>query len=393
MKQKRLYPIVLASTLVIVQTFNASSHFTNQEYTNLMSIDDNNAYAILGVNSNASTRQIKKAYRQLARKYHPDRNPNTIQRANQAFKKILEAYNLLCPSQQSIDEFSLDKLMTDFFYIGDFFGYVGVNIESQKAQRQENLFFNLFLEDKYIHNNQTILHYYHNSPDIKKDHTPIIQLDVLLAKKRMHALRSDIIENCINAVNNEGKTYLYHLLETNNKTIKDFHALFEIFSKTNISVDVNTHPQDGPMPIELLLNLTSTELRSIADNAKLINPKATEASVQEHLIKRFEDHGLNQKSQAYLASWRFGFQVKSIAFSVSIIIGIFLLLVFSYDIFMNEAKMSKAIWHTIKGTKDMKANKKDLSEENTSVKDTKVSTKTKETPPTTNTPLLSATKA
>jgi len=51
-------------------------------------------YQILEVNRNASLSEIKKAYRKLARKYHPDLNPGDKQ-AEQRFKEITEAYEVL----------------------------------------------------------------------------------------------------------------------------------------------------------------------------------------------------------------------------------------------------------------------------------------------------------
>lgn len=51
-------------------------------------------YKILGVSKNASQDDIKKAYRKLARKYHPDANPND-QKAEEKFKDIGEAYEVL----------------------------------------------------------------------------------------------------------------------------------------------------------------------------------------------------------------------------------------------------------------------------------------------------------
>lgn len=53
-----------------------------------------NYYQILGVGKNASLEEIKKAYRNLARKYHPDANPNNKQ-AEEKFKEINEAYEVL----------------------------------------------------------------------------------------------------------------------------------------------------------------------------------------------------------------------------------------------------------------------------------------------------------
>lgn len=51
-------------------------------------------YNILGVSESASAEEIKKSYRKLAKKYHPDTNPNDAQ-AEKKFKEISEAYNVL----------------------------------------------------------------------------------------------------------------------------------------------------------------------------------------------------------------------------------------------------------------------------------------------------------
>jgi len=52
-------------------------------------------YALLGVPKNAPEKDIKSAYRKLARKWHPDANPENQKEAEERFKEISEAYEVL----------------------------------------------------------------------------------------------------------------------------------------------------------------------------------------------------------------------------------------------------------------------------------------------------------
>ena len=51
-------------------------------------------YEILGVDKSSSSDEIKKSYRKIAMKYHPDKNPND-EEAEKKFKEAAEAYSIL----------------------------------------------------------------------------------------------------------------------------------------------------------------------------------------------------------------------------------------------------------------------------------------------------------
>ena len=73
-------------------------------------------YKVLGVEKSAGTDEIKKAYRKLALKYHPDRNPSDKKRAEEKFKDISEAYAVLSDPEKrkQYDEFGTDAFRQKF---------------------------------------------------------------------------------------------------------------------------------------------------------------------------------------------------------------------------------------------------------------------------------------
>jgi curved DNA-binding protein len=80
-------------------------------------------YQVLGVDKKASADEIKKAYRKLAVKWHPDKNPNNKTAAEEKFKKISEAYAVLSDAKKrqqydsfgSADQFRQQYSQKDIF--------------------------------------------------------------------------------------------------------------------------------------------------------------------------------------------------------------------------------------------------------------------------------------
>jgi molecular chaperone DnaJ len=115
-----------------------------------------NFYDVLGVSKTATTDEIKKAYRTLAMKYHPDRNPDNKE-AEEKFKKAAEAYEVLSDEKkratydqyghsnyQNMNQGGSHMNMDDIFkHFGDMFGNGGggINFEdlfgNQRSARRK----------------------------------------------------------------------------------------------------------------------------------------------------------------------------------------------------------------------------------------------------------------
>lgn len=96
---------------------------------------DQDYYEILGVDKDASQKELKEAYREMALKYHPDRDPENPEKAEEIFKEVSEAYEVLSdPEKRKIyDRYGKEGLKgagrgSDFSSVEDIFESFGDSI-------------------------------------------------------------------------------------------------------------------------------------------------------------------------------------------------------------------------------------------------------------------------
>lgn len=80
-----------------------------------MKMGDPDYYQVLQITRNASESEIKKAYRKMALKWHPDKNPDNKEEAEKRFKEISEAYEVLSDKEKRLvyDKYGKDGLLNN----------------------------------------------------------------------------------------------------------------------------------------------------------------------------------------------------------------------------------------------------------------------------------------
>jgi len=87
---------------------------------NLNSLNQNDLYSILGLKTEATQSEIRKAYLRLSREYHPDKNDSP--EATEKFQKINEAYEIL-GTEESRKEYDQEREAEQLFYAHDQFDF------------------------------------------------------------------------------------------------------------------------------------------------------------------------------------------------------------------------------------------------------------------------------
>ncbi|HNO12535.1 MAG TPA: DnaJ domain-containing protein, partial [bacterium] len=121
-------------------------------------------YKILGVAENASSDAIKTAYKNLAKKYHPDRNPGNKQ-SEDKFKEMSEAYNVLSDAKKRKEYDTMRRFGGrssgfadgDNFDLNDFmknFGFGGQNASFRSSGGFSDLFDEMFFGKGGVHTSE-----------------------------------------------------------------------------------------------------------------------------------------------------------------------------------------------------------------------------------------------
>jgi len=150
-------------------------------------------YEILDVNRNAIGDEIKKAYRKIALKYHPDRNPGNKE-AEEKFKEAAEAYSVLIdPEKRSIyDRFGHDGLRGEGFS-----GFTGFN--STIFEGFEDIlgsFFNFGFGDFFGTTQRQRSYYPHNGRNLALEVSLTLEKAVFGVEKEIRLNRNETCPTC-----------------------------------------------------------------------------------------------------------------------------------------------------------------------------------------------------
>jgi molecular chaperone DnaJ len=150
-------------------------------------------YEILGISRNAASDEVKKAYRQLALKFHPDRNPDNKD-AEDKFKEAAEAYSVLIdPEKRSV----YDRLGHEGLRGEGFGGFTGFN--SSIFEDFEDIlgnFFNFGFGDLFGTRQRTRSHYPQRGRDLALEYEVTLEEAAFGVEKEIKLNRVELCPVC-----------------------------------------------------------------------------------------------------------------------------------------------------------------------------------------------------
>lgn len=256
------------------------------------------AFTILGINSSSTPEEIKKAYRVLASKHHPDKN-NGSKQSEEMMKKINEAYSILTDPSKKVDT-------SDF---GDF------GFRSNKSQNQQNDMddiFREFFKDSYSDAFASNFYkkYRDESTQRKNEYDPIRETSSEYPKSIDIPLE-DILRNTVyldveiylttTSIHYSGKTSTSRTKRTVKITPRNaLEGFFEVNNsivKINVIKDANIHLErdSGNITVDVHVNFidaycgTSKKLK--LPNGNFIQIKIPVNS-QSYTLMKLPSHGI-----------------------------------------------------------------------------------------------------
>jgi molecular chaperone DnaJ len=158
-------------------------------------------YEILGISRDASAGEIKKAYRQMALKYHPDRNPGD-RNAEDKFKEAAEAYSVLIDENKKsvYDRFGHDGLRGEGFS-----GFSGFN-SSIFADFEDILgsFFNFGFEGIFGNRRQRRASYPSRGRDLALEMDITLEEAAFGVEKEVKINRAELCPTCLGSMTQPG---------------------------------------------------------------------------------------------------------------------------------------------------------------------------------------------
>jgi curved DNA-binding protein CbpA len=239
---------------------------------------DTDYYKILGISKNASSAEIKKAYRKLAIKYHPDKNKENKDKAEEKFKEISEAYDVL----------SDDEKRRNY----DQFGKAGLNnnphMSQQHAQEMFSTFFggqdpfNMFFNDDFGPGFQINI----NGNAFNLGGNPGFRTSNHSNFRRQNSFRNNPDENTpFDKISYDKQVLIFGLV--NNPELNNTTGTIKSFNKEKNRYNVKTEDYKlvalKPDNIKEIINFKATNLHS----QKNLNGKIGQVIGMDHTTNRY----------------------------------------------------------------------------------------------------------